>query len=903
MVRARGFRTLLPDGELNMRYSIHSHFHRNRSALKTWGSRFGVLISLMITLTNMLSPVVGSALAPCQKKLLQENINYYNCQVDCAPAAASASAISTTPGQTTGPPNAVQKVIWDTLTSNGIDDIHAAAIMGSIDNEGAWDPENVGYFPNNFDSKDPTVPTAIRDGYGLIGWTPGSNLIDDMKTLGLGSDPPYTAETQAQVIVGYLQNKTGRYSSSDVSNFLNATTLPAASTEWIGGPGWGFERPKDNGPDAQQKRLQSAKEMIRKYGGTTGSATTATASDAGGSGGGCACTTSTSSASTGSTTLTGNTNAEKIFNYLEDNEGLTDNQAAGAVGSMMLESGGNSLNIDPTATNPGSQAYGIAQWYPGSRLDGLEQFATKQGTDKSDLLTQIQYLMQEMNSNINGYDNNTYKKQATLNDSVTYWTDYFEGLLNNPSQQYIAQRTKNANTILNSANGGDANGDPTTAAAVSPSSSAGCSCSSSASTNDLDSLLKGLADKNGGKTSISVQSIDGSSTGNANGDVQMPTRSSYKIYTAYATLRAIEAGKLSWGSNVSSGGWSGSVLDTMEQMIVYSNNDAAESLRLNNTIGTPAQVTQMLQNDLGLSNKTVMGNGLASDPAGSNSQSTANDFTKFLSLLYSQKLTGVSNKDDYDKLIGFMKRATTDGGSARDGIVAGIGSGTEVADKPGWAPAGVDPASNDVGIVYLAGNPYVIAILTDKPDQWDGVAAIAKGVNDAINGGASSGGSGGGGCATADATGLAATVQSYAWPTYSSVKTDPEPAFKKAIDNAQANGQYVGQIYTDCGGFVTRVMIDSGYEPNYNYSGDLSKGAGNTINQEAWLKANWQKVDVTTTKDLQPGDVAISDVHTYLYMGSEGFKGYDSVSASQGSRTPMASSAYDLNTFTWYRKP
>ncbi len=176
-------------------------------------------------------------------------------------------------GETTGPPDAVEKVVWAVLTAGGIDDIHAAAIMGSIANEGGFNPLNTGYVPNNFDSKDPSNPTAVRDGYGLIGWTPGTNLLDDMKTLGLKSEKPYTAETQSKVIVGYLQkeNKTGRYQDSDISRFLGAKTLSAASKAWIGGPGWGFERPADNGPHAQAVRLASAKKILKKYKGTTGS--------------------------------------------------------------------------------------------------------------------------------------------------------------------------------------------------------------------------------------------------------------------------------------------------------------------------------------------------------------------------------------------------------------------------------------------------------------------------------------------------------------------------------------------------------------------------------------------------------------------------------------------------------
>jgi hypothetical protein len=247
-----------------------------------------------------------------------------------------------------------------------------------------------------------------------------------------------------------------------------------------------------------------------------------------------------------------------------------------------------------------------------------------------------------------------------------------------------------------------------------------------------------------------------------------------------------------------------------------------------------------------------------------------------------------------------MKRATTDGGSARAGIVAGV-DGTVVADKPGWASGSVDPASNDVGIVYLKDTPYVVSILTDKPNQWDGVAKIAKGVHALMSGaGAASDGS----CSDSTGAGLAATVKSYAWPTYHAAPyITKKPEYANAVTRALQEHRYVGGgVYPgiDCGGFVTTLMIDSGFEPKYNSSG---KG-GNTISQQAWLIANWQKIDHPTTGNLQPGDVAISSSHTFLYVGD--IDGFDSKVASASFelwRTPMAGHESPADpSFNWYRK-
>jgi hypothetical protein len=210
-----------------------------------------------------------------------------------------------------------------------------------------------------------------------------------------------------------------------------------------------------------------------------------------------------------------------------------------------------------------------------------------------------------------------------------------------------------------------------------------------------------------------------------------------------------------------------------------------------------------------------------------------------------------------------------------------------------------------VGIVYLKDKPYVVSILTTTPNQWDNVAKIAGEVNK-LMGGVSGGG---GDCATGgDASALQQTVKKYAWPQFhSSPYTDAKPAYKDAITRAKSKGQYIGgHNGIDCGAFVTRAMIDSGFEPRYNWSGKGGR-TGMTVNEDKsqwkWLDENWKKINPTSTADLQPGDVAINAIHTYLYVGR--MDGFDSVyaSASLGERAPMADYHTTIDTdFTWYRK-
>lgn len=241
--------------------------------------------------------------------------------------------------------------------------------------------------------------------------------------------------------------------------------------------------------------------------------------------------------------------------------------------------------------------------------------------------------------------------------------------------------------------------------------------SASGTDQNLDELVQTLADENQGTSAISVKTTDGSVVASANGSQEMDTRSTYKLYVAYAILRAVSAKKLSWGS----------VANDFNAMIEKSDNDAADRLRLKDEVGGPSGITKLLQDDVGLSNKTVMGTGSPSNPAGTNSKSTSDDFVKFLLLLDKQDLPGLSKSQDsnlYDKLLGAMKR--------QDARKQGLKSlEVEVADKPGWGPA-PGAATNDVGIVY-AKKKYVIAILTDYGNEnWSYVAKVAKQINDAV---------------------------------------------------------------------------------------------------------------------------------------------------------------------------
>jgi len=89
-----------------------------------------------------------------------------------------------------------------------------------------------------------------------------------------------------------------------------------------------------------------------------------------------------------SSALSGNTNLEKIYLYMMG-KGLKDYQAAGVVGNISVESGGNPINAqkgadtkDPSGiTGPigGGNAWGIIQWDPGNRAIGYAAQAKIKG--------------------------------------------------------------------------------------------------------------------------------------------------------------------------------------------------------------------------------------------------------------------------------------------------------------------------------------------------------------------------------------------------------------------------------------------------------------------------------------------------------------------------------------------
>lgn len=154
----------------------------------------------------------------------------------------------------------------------------------------------------------------------------------------------------------------------------------------------------------------------------------------------------------------------------------------------------------------------------------------------------------------------------------------------------------------------------------------------------------------------------------------------------------------------------------------------------------------------------------------------------------------------------------------------------------------------------------------------------------------------------------------YAW-SEGGHGTDRKPDYATAIGKAESEGRYVGSYHgVDCGGFTTTLIYDSGFDTTYNHNAKISDGAGYTGVQKAWAEENWQRLGTangtyepdggTFTDDkLQPGDVAFSPGHTWIYVGELGGFGSKYASASYGEKAPaVAGEGFGYNSPTWYRK-
>lgn len=132
-------------------------------------------------------------------------------------------------------------------------------------------------------------------------------------------------------------------------------------------------------------------------------------------------------------------NEQKIMDYFMG-KGLTRAQAAGIVGNIHQESGG-----DPNRRQMGGgPGYGLAQW-EGSRKQDLARFAREQGKPISDLKTQLDFMYKELTST----ESRAFRALKTAT-SPAQAADIFQRQYERASRPNTPNRIAHANRVFRS---------------------------------------------------------------------------------------------------------------------------------------------------------------------------------------------------------------------------------------------------------------------------------------------------------------------------------------------------------------------------------------------------------------------------------------------------------------------
>ncbi len=615
-------------------------------------------------------------------------------------------------------------------------------------------------------------------------------------------------------------------------------------------------------------------------------------------------------------TVSGKDNLEIILKFFMQ-KGLTLAQASGIAGNMAAESG-----LDPTIIQGSTHAqlgytpqpgvgFGLVQWTSKGRQDKLVDYiygnssgqSTGLGVDITDINGQLNFAWKELSED---YTNTLVALKATDDpvEAAVIVHDGYEKSADSQAQ-VITNRGGNATKFYTTY----VDKDPlagSTAKYMSNSSQSGNASTPSASERIQKVIYAAVADAESQGVSLSiVVSGDTSASGGVGG--QIPSASVIKLLVAAALSN----------NNVPLS----SVAGDLTLMIRDSNNDAANRLiDKAGGFGAINATASTLGVDATIGRKMLESSG-TTDP---NRISAQGSDTLLTAIKQSESGGGKIKQEYATAIMNAMKAQTINTKWGSSGIPK-----DKMAHKTGELGSS---AQHDVGF-FFNGDKWLAVSTLSSGSESGGVNAVkdtAKKIYDAWVGGGSDEGSGGsktstasGSCVGNEFSGgdLGKTTKAYAWPEYiqpgSSTNampgyegktirsTDMTEAYTQAVTRAKADGQYVGGIRLpgiDCGGAVTRILIDSGFESKYNYGGKTSAGAGYTGIQEKWLQQNWEQISATDASDRQPGDVAINDSHTYLYVGEAVFAS-KIVSASLDERAPMQGhEGVTDGSFRWYRK-
>ena len=203
---------------------------------------------------------------------------------------------------------------------------------------------------------------------------------------------------------------------------------------------------------------------------------------------------SASVSATGTTSVRGNSNAQKIFNYLKDNMGFSDAGAAGVLGNWQTESGLLPNNLENTfeselgyddesytaalnsgkytrnqfihdaehrpsyVTNcgiPVGAGYGLAQWTSGSRKGELYDATIGKGYSIDDLGAQLAFASAEMGNGNYSSLLNTLRTTTSPETAASQFLGDFEGC---PGHSSESLRQSRARDFYNELHGGSGAG-------------------------------------------------------------------------------------------------------------------------------------------------------------------------------------------------------------------------------------------------------------------------------------------------------------------------------------------------------------------------------------------------------------------------------------------------------------
>lgn len=552
-------------------------------------------------------------------------------------------------------------------------------------------------------------------------------------------------------------------------------------------------------------------------------------------------------------------NALTIYNFLRG-QGLSKPQAGGLLANLYSESGINPKRVQGPGlieaneiTVDNHTGYGLAQWTTSGRQQGLKDLAQGRNKSSSDLGVQIDYLWKELTTTYKGALSNL-KKTTDYSSAIDVIINQFEAPRD---RDQVAARGNAFKEIYDSL---PDEGGSTSSSASSSGGGGSCGCP----TGQADSVGKTVAiDPGHGPSKITIDAKTG--------------------------LKQVESNNQPEGKNVwEVGQIAKKKLEADGYKVVMLKQSEDESA----TFRERASRADQANADIALSIHTDSSLGHSGEIypqkvglyRGSGDNKTT--FTDSAVAEKSQKYADIF-KSEREKAEG-------------SGIVVKYNN---FNGRPGYEPG-------DIQMVQLFSKTPWVYNEARSSDNDKYAKGLVDGAEKALGAASADGQASGAADCASDATGsgtindIYATALKYAWPDYTNPNPTPKPAYKTASDKAKGKGEYTGGGYTDCGGFVTRLMRNSGADPQYNSEKLPTSGQLEQLKKDD----KYQKLDaVTNVGQLKPGDIAVNDHHTYMYVGKNaGLKSqYDSVSASLAvstpGRTPMASNSYDLGSWSWFR--